>query len=359
MAVILAVASCFVATVVHCDVRAVDVDVTSLLSTRTASRTAAAGVVTSHSSVGTVSGQTALVLSGLVSSLSQSMDAVSAVPSNATRYNGTVCFFVRTNTADEHSDGRARARAVAETWALAPAERSRVYFFVDEDTEPYHLPSAIPADRIIKTVHVDYEHLPQRMRVELVLINSRELKESCDWIALVDDDTYVNTASVVKKAGQLDASQLHYMGFLMMCENDLFVHGPFKLFSYEAVPLIAEVAAKCDDWSSTSWDDVDVARCLKDLGLSLTLPATSFGDAVEDQSRHHSKTMKKSQLFAPVTSPLRNIPAGQGCQAILVERLPTVAPRPLHRLRRLHRLRGLRMWKTISCGPWLRNRALK
>mmetsp|Transcript_80541 Transcript_80541/g.204713 ORF Transcript_80541/g.204713 Transcript_80541/m.204713 type:complete len:359 (+) Transcript_80541:35-1111(+) len=290
---VMAVASCFAASVLLCVVvRAVNV--TSVLSIRTASRTHAAGAVTSNSSVGTVSGQTALVLSELViSSLSQSMDAVGAVPSNATRYDGTVCFFVRTSTVDEHSDGRAKARAVAETWALAPAERSRVYFFVDEDTEPYHLPSAIPADRIIKTVNVDYNHLPQRMRVELVLINSREFKESCDWFALVDDDTYVNTASVVKKVGQLDASQLHYMGFVRSCGGDKFVHGPFKLFSYEAVPLIAEVSAKCDDWSSTSWDDVGVARCLKDLGLSLTLPAKSFGNAVEDNDRrHHPKTME-------------------------------------------------------------------
>jgi len=183
---------------------------------------------------------------------------------------------VNTCTADEHSDGRDRARAVdgAQSSLLLCGRRYRALPF-----------AAIPADRIIKTVKVDYEHLPQRRRVQLVLINSREFKDSCDWIALVDDDTYVNTASVVKKAGQLDASQLHYMGCVRTCGNGQFVHGPFKLFSYDAVPFIAEAAAKCHNWSHTSKEDVGLALCLKDLGLSLTLPATSFGDAVEDNNR--------------------------------------------------------------------------
>jgi hypothetical protein len=208
--------------------------------------------------------------------------------------NGLVCFFVTTDTVSTNGDGRSRAEAVATTWAAAPSDRSRVYYFVDEQAPPYHLPSSITSDRVIKAIWEDYEHLPDRTRMQLLSINTKQLKDSCNWFALVDDDTYVNTDSVVAKASRMDASELHYMGAIYNYNNGTnqwapFVHGDFKMFSRAAVPIVAEAVAKCDEWGS-GMEDVEVAKCLGKLNMLKQLPPETFGDSVHDNERGKKPT---------------------------------------------------------------------
>ncbi|CAK0793706.1 unnamed protein product [Prorocentrum cordatum] len=203
--------------------------------------------------------------------------------------NDLVCFFVTTDTVGTHGDGRSRAEAVATTWAAEPSNRSRVYYFVDEQTPPYHLPSSITPDRVIQTIGTDYDHLPDRTRVQLLTINTKQLKDSCNWFALVDDDTYVNTDSVVAKASRMDATKLHYMGAIYNYNNGSnqwapFVHGDFKMFSRAAVPLVAEAVAKCDEWGS-GMEDVEIAKCFAKLDMINQLPPETFGDSVHDNER--------------------------------------------------------------------------
>jgi len=219
------------------------------------------------------------------------------------RLNGQVCFFVNTDTAPEDSDGRARAAAVADTWAAKPAAGSKVYYFVDEAMPPYHLPESVRPDQIIKTIRVDYTDLPERTRSMLVRINSKPFVDTCAWFALVDDDTYVNTANIVAKTSVLDASQLHYMGVVYVYrgfgnthdETGNFVHGDYKMFSAAAVPKISEVAARCRMWEP-GYEDVDIARCIAQLGFSSSLPPESFGDFVHDNRRNagHPTTLQQA-----------------------------------------------------------------
>jgi len=208
--------------------------------------------------------------------------------------NGLVCFFVTTDTASTNGDGRSRAEAVATTWAAAPSDQSRVYYFVDEQSPPYHLPSSITSDRVIKTIWEDYEHLPDRTRMQLLSINTKQLKDSCNWFALVDDDTYVNTDNVVAKASRMNASELHYMGAIYNYNNGTnqwapFVHGDFKMFSRAAVPIVAEAAAKCDEWGS-GMEDVEIAKCFGKLDMLKQLPPETFGDSVHDNEREKRPT---------------------------------------------------------------------
>lgn len=208
--------------------------------------------------------------------------------------NGLVCFFVTTNTVSASGDGRSRAEAVATTWAAAPSLRSRVYYFVDEQAPPYHLPSSITPDRMIRTIGEDYEHLPDRTRMQLLSINTKQLKDSCNWFALVDDDTYVNTDSVVAKASRMDASELHYMGAIYTYNKGAnqwapFVHGDFKMFSRAAVPIVAEAVAKCDEWGS-GMEDVEIAKCFDKLDMLKQLPPETFGDSVHDNEHDKMPT---------------------------------------------------------------------
>lgn len=206
------------------------------------------------------------------------------------KFNGTVCFFVSTDTAPEDTDGRARAAVTAETWAAKPAARSYVYYLVDESLPPYHLPASVQPKQIIKTLRTSYEDLWERTQSLLVQINTKRLLNKCDWFALVDDDTYVNTASVVAKAGHLDASGLHYMGAVCRVSDYghgivNMIHGSFKMFSAAAVPVIAEVAAQCRLWRPGAWEDFQIARCLKNSGFNMSLRAEGFGNYIHNNTK--------------------------------------------------------------------------
>lgn len=220
----------------------------------------------------------------------------------APKHTGTVCFFVSTDTAPADGEGRARAAAVADTWAKHPAVGSHVYYFVDEAMQPYHLPASVNSDQIIKTLRADYNDLPMRTRQLLVQVNTQPLLDRCAWFAFVDDDTYVNTANIVAKVRLLNASAPHYMGpvykYSVPGDTGLFVHGDFKMFSVAAVPKMSEVAARCRLWEP-GWEDVEIERCLKYLGFDKALPAERFGTWVHDNThRERPQTLRRALIMA-------------------------------------------------------------
>eukprot|EP00927_Polykrikos_kofoidii_P025611 TRINITY_DN22981_c0_g1_i1.p1 TRINITY_DN22981_c0_g1~~TRINITY_DN22981_c0_g1_i1.p1 ORF type:complete len:309 (-),score=41.62 TRINITY_DN22981_c0_g1_i1:28-954(-) len=213
-----------------------------------------------------------------------------------------VCFFVKIDTARQDTDGRSRAAAVASSWGSQPAQGSRIFYFVGESVPPYHLPEAVQEDQIIRVVRTDYVHLPERSRHQFIQLNSKAIKDSCAWFAVVDDDAYVNTAQIVSKLSVMDASGVHYMGAVFKAlhagEWKPFVHGSLQMFSVAAVPLIARVAAECDDWGK-GMEDVNLAVCIDRLGLSSRLPAKDFFRYFLNNSRgQNSSTLRDVLRFS-------------------------------------------------------------
>jgi hypothetical protein len=219
--------------------------------------------------------------------LQESIDSVSLLQTRTDRgrTHEHVCFFVKTNTASGDNDGRARAAVVANTWAAHPVEKSRVFYFVDESTAPYHFPGAVQDNQFVKVISTTYKKLSEKMRQMLVWLNSKRFKDSCGWFALVDDDTYVNTRSVSSKLRNINPSEPHYMGAVYGAGHGIrFVHGSLQVFSAAAVPLIADIAATCDDWSKGS-DDVRIGSCIREVGLWSLLPAESFFNCYLNNTR--------------------------------------------------------------------------
>merc|ERR1719382_1474001 len=119
----------------------------------------------------------------------------------------SVCFFIQTSTA-EAGDGRDRVPAVVETWAADIPDQSRVFYVTDDLAPPYHMPSSVKTTQVIKTIHQDYDKLPERTRLEMIALNTRHLKDRCGWFVVADDDAYVNSVNIMSKLRNEDASKL-------------------------------------------------------------------------------------------------------------------------------------------------------
>jgi len=210
------------------------------------------------------------------------------------------CFFVQTATA-QAGNGREMVPAVVDTWVADAPDQSRVFYMVDEPAPPYHLPASVKEAQLIKVVHEDYAMLPERTRVAMVALNTRSLKQRCDWFVVVDDDTYVNAANVAAKVSQYDASKPHYMGAIYGVSDGKteggmkFVHGDFRIFSAAAMPMIAGAVARCDEFAEPGMEDVRLAQCFESEGLTDTLQAEAFGDWVHDNDREHHTTLEKAK----------------------------------------------------------------
>mmetsp|Transcript_70833 Transcript_70833/g.183875 ORF Transcript_70833/g.183875 Transcript_70833/m.183875 type:complete len:353 (+) Transcript_70833:98-1156(+) len=190
-------------------------------------------------------------------------------------FNGMLCVFVRTDTASDNDDYRARAAAIAETWASEPAAGSQVFYLVDDTEEPHRLPASVLKEQIIKTNRANYNHISGRTQSTLIQLNAKPLLDKCSWFAVVDDDTYVNTASIVANVSPLDASELHYIGAksnvqVPGADLDYMMRMNFIMMSSAAVPLVAEVAAQCDLRATNPWDDYELGRCLRHSNFKKT-----------------------------------------------------------------------------------------
>eukprot|EP00927_Polykrikos_kofoidii_P084937 TRINITY_DN9102_c0_g2_i1.p1 TRINITY_DN9102_c0_g2~~TRINITY_DN9102_c0_g2_i1.p1 ORF type:complete len:308 (-),score=32.92 TRINITY_DN9102_c0_g2_i1:29-952(-) len=212
-----------------------------------------------------------------------------------------VCFFLNTDTARDDTDGRSKATAVVKTWGAKPAQGSRIFYFVDEATPARHLPEEVLEDQIIRIIRTDYEHFPERSRLELMQLNTKTLTDSCAWFAIVDDDVYVNTAGIVAKTSVLNPSDMHYMGAVyrgyMNGADFPFVHGDFTMLSNAAVPLLADVAVKCNDWE-TGAGDVKLGSCIDQFGYASKLPATVFFNFYLNNSRESKSPSTFQEVVA-------------------------------------------------------------
>mmetsp|Transcript_70832 Transcript_70832/g.183871 ORF Transcript_70832/g.183871 Transcript_70832/m.183871 type:complete len:347 (+) Transcript_70832:78-1118(+) len=200
---------------------------------------------------------------------------VAAHDASEGKFNRKVCVFVRTHIASDNDDHLARAAAIAETWAAEPAAGSQVFYLVDDTEEPHRLPASVLKEQIIKTNRANYNHISGRTQSTLIQLNAKPLLDKCSWFAVVDDDTYVNTASIVANVSPLDASELHYIGAksnvqVPGADLDYMMRMNFIMMSSAAVPLVAEVAAQCDLRATNPWDDYELGRCLRHSNFKKT-----------------------------------------------------------------------------------------
>jgi len=184
-----------------------------------------------------------------------------------------VCFFVRSALRDRkglgNEDGNQRLKAVTATWASLTTEESHIFYMVDEDAPPYRVPPKIKPWQVIPTPATNYEELPFRDKVMVQKLNSKNLISRCKWMALLDDDTYVDQAMVIEQLRWLDPKVPRIIVPVMdnITYKSSFAHTCFRLFSEAAVPIVADALEKC----SKTWrgpEDADLLVCLQKLQLN-------------------------------------------------------------------------------------------
>jgi len=155
---------------------------------------------------------------------------------------------------------------------------------IDEQSEPYHLPLSVQADQIITTPPCDYDHIARRDVAIFEYFVKGRVANVCNWVALVDDDAYLNVPSIVAKSRCIDHSKPHVMGAIYHTESVNFVHGDFRLFSQAALPLIAHYSKACKLGGIEGFEDVALATCFHKLGRDQQLPPESFGSFDHDNN---------------------------------------------------------------------------
>eukprot|EP00928_Gymnodinium_smaydae_P057137 TRINITY_DN4040_c0_g3_i2.p1 TRINITY_DN4040_c0_g3~~TRINITY_DN4040_c0_g3_i2.p1 ORF type:complete len:309 (-),score=48.82 TRINITY_DN4040_c0_g3_i2:24-950(-) len=207
-----------------------------------------------------------------------------------------VCFFVTTNTVN--TSGVAQAEAVVSTWAQKTTPGSQVYYFASDSSQP--LPASVRPEQILHAVAATWLQLTTRIAFQLQTMSSVRFADTCDWFALVDDDTYVNVASVVEKTRGLDAFAPHYMGPVFDSGGMPFVQGAFVLFSSAAMPIVAAAVEQCSNMHETGLADVELSRCLQEVPRDLVLLPEVFGVIAVDNDHlnPHPATLQIALKYA-------------------------------------------------------------
>jgi len=177
-----------------------------------------------------------------------------------------VCFFVRSTTISDK--GIERINAVSSTWAANPALGSKVFYVVDQPQGSYELKNSIASWQIIETPSFKYQDLPFRDRYIIDQLNSTNLRQDCRWMALVDDDVYVNTAMVVEQFRWVSSSNPYIIAPAIssrLFQASLAYTG-FKLFSEASLPVLADALQTCE-LPTMEAEEIDVIRCLQKLRL--------------------------------------------------------------------------------------------
>jgi len=177
-----------------------------------------------------------------------------------------VCFFVRTSVQEGGND---KLRSVTATWAYSTEADSHLFYMVDQDAPPYKIPSRIKPWQVIPTPRMPYKDLPFRDSFMIQKLNSPHLLEQCKWMALLDDDVYVNRALVIEQLRWLDPKVPRIITAAVDNSSltPSFAHSCFRLFSEAAVPIVAGALEKC----SKAWrnaNEADAIACLQKLNLN-------------------------------------------------------------------------------------------
>lgn len=197
-----------------------------------------------------------------------------AQSSKLQRDDASICIFVRSCTVLPDCGGRERLEGVASTWAAAPAIGTKVFYMIDEQTEPYHVPAIVNTSQIVRTPYTPYQNLTFREKFMLELLNTETYLRQCNWMVLADDDTYVNSHVVARILRSKLPTEPQILGrrFLLTAyrnRTDLplpFIHGSFRAFSKAAIPPIVEAIHRCN-MPNNGFEDGELAICLKDLGI--------------------------------------------------------------------------------------------
>jgi hypothetical protein len=195
------------------------------------------------------------------------------------RKDSSVCFFVRVSIAKVPAEF-AQWEAVASTWALHPADGTRVYYLVDYPiSEQHKLPEHVTVDQLMSTPRTEYNDVIVRDNFTFrEIFNSARISDHCNWIALTETDAYVNTGLVLRRLQAIDYQQPHLMGNTMFG----FVHGSFRLFSAAAIPLITDAFQHCRP--SKDYSDRQLHDCLASQGVNVTLKDEGYGNIIIENS---------------------------------------------------------------------------
>lgn len=208
-------------------------------------------------------------------------------------YGGDVCFFVRGSSASSLNGGRERLAAIASTWGQANRipKGGHLYYFIDEQEAPYHIPASIKLEQILNVPACDRSSIGRMEKVAFNLLNTPRFLDQCDWFALADDDSYVNMATVAKKARCVNPDVAHLLGYLYGARAEanmgMIVHGSMRLFSKAAVPLLAKAVNECPlgDYATLHpLFDIRIKQCINHLKLK-ELDPQRFGFAVLNNTR--------------------------------------------------------------------------
>jgi len=169
---------------------------------------------------------------------------------------------------DPSLGGSQRIDAVASTWAANPSPGSKVFYVVDEAETSDHLDKSLRASQLVTTPHFKYGDLPFRDRFIINHFNSAKVRHDCRWMAVVDDDAYVDTAVVVEQLRWVKSSEPHIIAPATSSGlfNGSLAHTSFKLFSEASVPILVDALQTCD-YPSMDSGEIDVIRCLHKLRL--------------------------------------------------------------------------------------------
>jgi len=171
-----------------------------------------------------------------------------------------VCFLVR--SVAKSDDISARLEAVATTWAANPSPGAKVYY---EQQPSVKMPKQIKEWQLIPTPIFQDDEFQFRENFLIEQFNNTEVKRDCKWMALVDDDIYVNTKKVVEKLRWINSTVPRVIIPEELAETS-FGRTSFKLFSDGAALILAKALKTCEMPSLTS-DDADLISCMRKIKL--------------------------------------------------------------------------------------------
>lgn len=173
-----------------------------------------------------------------------------------------------------------RALAVNQTWAQY-ASRLDFYTAIHPENHTTRLPPEnLP---LIKLPNVSDDYPPLKKYFRMLQYIANHFVEEYNWFMRADDDCYVRIPELMKFLGQLDPSQLLYIGAsgtgrqedlktIKFFTHELFcLGGSGTVFSRALLKELRSHLEHCLNESTSLHDDAEVGKCIsRQIGIQCT-----------------------------------------------------------------------------------------